>query len=104
MRVVLCDHPDTYRWDYRSKFLRAIPHGEEKPRPVGWLKAKPKRYKDASSVIRGLFKYKGENNEEQQLRAARRKEILRSENVSGWRELSRRMQRRYLKTLAATEG
>ena len=104
VRVALCDHPDTYRWDYRSKFLRAIPHGEEKPRPVGWLKAKPKRYKDESSVIRGLFKYKGENNEEQQLRAARRKEILRSENVSGWRELSRRMQRRYLKTLAATEG
>ena len=37
--VALCDHPDTYRWDYRSKFLRAIPHGEEKPRPVGWLKS-----------------------------------------------------------------
>ena len=104
VRTILKNDCDRYRWDYRDKYLRVIPAGTTEPRPPGWLKAKTKRYKDKSTRVRGLFKYKGIDDEDRQRRSDRRRQVLANEGVDSWRELSRFGQRRWLKTWAFYDG
>ena len=110
IKVVVRKDADDYRWDYRSKFLRIIPKGQKKPRPVGWMIDSIESQKNKSQKnkkperIRGIFKYKGVDVTEKQRRSDRRLQLLEAEGVNHWRELSAPMKRQWLQTMAHSVG
>lgn len=97
---------DTYKWDHRKRFLRAIPKGTDKPRPAGWLAKTIKRAtrKTGPTRVDTLWEWNGEHGEERQVREDRRNGIMENARTGDWRELPGYEKKRWLGTLAASVG
>ena len=95
---------DNYKWDHRKGFLRAIPKGQTKPRPEGWLHKTFKKslQKTGPTRVDSLWEWNGVGDSERQRRSDQRDRIL--GDAPSWRALDPFKKWRWLKTIAASEG